>query len=270
MRNKLAVLGAGNMGLAIVDGIIASGVLSPSDITLVRRNTDKLASYAEMGCAISTDLLSAAKEADVILLALKPQMMADLFSLIGGVCEGKLAISIAAGIRIETIESSLKGASVVRVMPNTPLIVGEGVTQLSKGSTCSEDDFLFAKSLFEGAGYTLVCREEEINAFSVLTSSSIAFFAEIEEAMCRWAESNSLEGYDRQTICDLISKAMSGSAKLLYENKMEPKALVKAVASPKGSTERALSVFEEDDLYGLFDKAMSASLKRNEELAGGK
>ena len=99
MRNKLAVLGAGNMGLAIVDGIISSGVLSPSDIILVRRNTDKLSAYAEKGCTVSNDLLWAAENADVLLLALKPQMMADLFELIGKAAEGKLAISIAAGIK---------------------------------------------------------------------------------------------------------------------------------------------------------------------------
>ena len=267
MRDKLAVLGAGNMGLAIVDGIISSGVLAPENIILVRRNTDKLSDYAEKGCIISSDLLWAAENADVILLALKPQMMADLFELIGGVCNGKLAISIAAGIKVETVENALKGANVVRVMPNTPLIVGEGVTQMCKGSTCSDEDFSFTKSLFEGAGHTLVCKEEEINAFSVLTSSSVAFFAEIEEAMCIWAMDNGLDGYDRQTICDLISKTMSGSAALLYEKKYEPKALVKAVASPKGSTERALDVFENDGLSEMFSKAMTASLKRNEELA---
>ena len=267
MRNRLAVLGAGNMGLAIVDGIISSGVLSPSDIILVRRNTDKLSAYAEKGCTVSNDLLWAAENADVLLLALKPQMMADLFELIGVVAEGKLAISIAAGIKVETIENALKGASVVRVMPNTPLIVGEGVTQMCKGTTCSEDDFCFAKSLFDGAGYTLVCKEEEINAFSVLTSSSVAFFAEIEEAMCNWALNNGLAGYDKQTICDLISKTMAGSASLLFDKKYEPKALVKAVASPKGSTERALDVFEKDGLSEMFSKAMTASLKRNEELA---
>jgi len=267
MRTKLCVLGAGNMGLAIVDGIIASGVLSPSDIILVRRNIDKLSEYAKKGCIVSDDLLWGATNADVLLLALKPQMMADLFQLIGGVADGKLAISIAAGIKIETIENALKGASVVRVMPNTPLIVGEGVTQICRGSTCGDEDFAFAQSLFCGAGYTLVCKEEEINAFSVLTSSSVAFFAEIEEAMCLWAESNGLSGYDRQTLCDLISKTMMGSAALLYEKKYEPKALVKAVASPKGSTERALDVFEKDGLYDLFSKAMTASLRRNEELA---
>ena len=267
MRNKLAVLGAGNMGLAIVDGIISSGVLSPENIILVRRNTDKLSEYGKKGCTVSDDLLWAAKNADIILLALKPQMMADLFSLIGESCEGKLAISIAAGIKVETVEAALKGASVVRVMPNTPLIVGEGVTQMCKGSTCSDEDFDLAKSLFEGAGMTLVCKEEEINAFSVLTSSSVAFFAEVEEAMCNWALNNGLSGYDRKTICDLISKTMSGSAALLYEKGYDPKALVKAVASPKGSTERALDVFEKDGLSELFSKAMTASLKRNEELA---
>ncbi len=267
MKRTLAVLGAGNMGLAITDGIIRSGVLCPSDIILVRRNTEKLDSYKELGCRVSSDLLEAARSADVLLLALKPQMMAELFALIAPVCHGKLAVSIAAGIKIETIEKSLPGSSVVRAMPNTPLTVGEGVTELCCGESVSFEDFSFAKSLFEGSGYVLECKEEEINALTALTSSAVAYFGAVEAAMCKWAENNGLSGYDEQTLYDLVSKTAIGAAKLMFENKTSPKALIKAVASPKGATERALDVFEKRDLDGIFDEAMTACLKRAEELA---
>lgn len=267
MRKTLCVLGAGNMGLAITDGIINSGVLSPSDITLVRRNTDKLSSYKEKGCNISSDVVAAAGEADAVMLAVKPQMMNELFENIAPVCEGKLVISIAAGIKIETIRKALPNTFVVRTMPNTPLTVGEGVTEICRACDVSDEDFLFAKSLFEGAGVTFDCREEEINALTALTSSAVAYYAAVEEAMVNWAMENGLEGYDRQALCDLVSKTAIGSSKLLFEKKTEPKALIKAVASPKGTTEQALRVFAEKDLEGTFKSAMTACLERAEELA---
>ncbi len=267
MRKTLCVLGAGNMGLAITDGILNSGVLSPSDITLVRRNTDKLSSYKEKGCNISSDVVAAARDADAVMLAVKPQMMQDLFANIAPVCEGKLVISIAAGIKIETIRKALPGTFVVRTMPNTPLTVGEGVTELCRAEDVSDEDYSFAKSLFAGAGLTFDCREEQINALTALTSSAVAYFAAIEDAMVGWAMENGLGDYDRQALCDLVSKTALGTSKLMLDTKMEPTALIKAVASPKGTTEQALRVFSEKDLDGTFKSAMTACLDRAEELA---
>ena len=270
MKKTLAVLGAGNMGLAIACGIIKSEVLSPSDIILVRRSCEKLSAYAELGCKISSDIYESALSADVLLLCFKPQAMQTLFDICAPVSRDKLVISIAAGVTVSAIENALPGAKVVRAMPNTPLTVGEGVCELCRGANVTDEDFEFAKSLFAGSGVSIECREEEINAFTALTSSAVAYFAAVEEAMCAWAENNGLQGYDRQVLCDLVSKTAIGSAKLMYEKKIPPKELIRAVASPKGTTERALSVFEDEDLSGIFDRAMSACLKRAEELSGKK
>ena len=267
MGKTLAILGAGNMGLAIADGVIRSGFLSPSEITLVRRNTSILSEYEKLGCKVSCDLVSSAKEADAVLLAVKPQMLKDVFPLISSACSDKLVISIAAGIKIESVRAALPGAMVVRAMPNTPLTVGEGVTELCRAENVCDGDFMFAKGLFECSGYTLECREEEINALTALTSSAVAYFAAVEDAMVEWALDNGLSAYDRQTVCDLVSKTAIGSAKLLYEKKTDPKALIKAVASPKGTTERALNVFSERNLQGVFGEAMTACLNRAEELS---
>ena len=268
MSGKLAILGAGNMGCAIAVGIIRSGLLSPGDITLVRRNTELLSHYRELGCSISDDSEGAAEKAEAILLCVKPQMMKELFSSIAPFCKNKLVISIAAGIRIETIEGALPAARVVRAMPNTPLTVGQGVTELCRGSAVSDDEFAFAKSIFNTAGYTVECSEEQINALTALTSSAVAYFAEVENAMVSWAMENGLSGFDRRALCDLVSKTAMGTAQLLFETGKEPKALVRAVASPGGTTERALDVFAERDLEGVFYEGMTACLKRAEELSG--
>lgn len=270
MRKTLCVLGAGNMGLAITDGIINSAVLSPSDIILVRRNTDKLSAYKDLGCNISSDVVESARKADAVMLAVKPQMMNEIFESIAEVCRGKLVISIAAGIKIETIRKALPESFVVRAMPNTPLTVGEGVTELCCDDDVTEEDYLFAKSLFEGSGITFDCREEEMNALTALTSSAVAYFGAVEDAMVNWALENGLGGYDRQALCDLVSKTAIGTAALLYEKKTAPKDLIRAVASPKGTTEQALRVFSEKDLDGVFGSAMTACLNRAEELSGSK
>ena len=134
----------------------------------------------------------------------------------------------------------------------------------------TEEDYLFAKSLFEGSGITFDCREEEMNALTALTSSAVAYFGAVEDAMVNWAMENGLGGYDRQALCDLVSKTAIGTAALLYEKKTAPKDLIRAVASPKGTTEQALRVFSEKDLSGVFDSAMTACLNRAEELSGSK
>ncbi|MBQ4066519.1 MAG: pyrroline-5-carboxylate reductase [Clostridia bacterium] len=267
MRKTLAVLGAGNMGLAITDGILRCGFIPAENIILVRRSTERLENYRSLGCKVCTDMREAATEADVLLLALKPQMMELIYEAAAPVSFGKLVVSIAAGIKTEAIEKRLSGSFVVRAMPNTPLTVGEGVTEICRGKNVSDEDFSFAKGLFAGSGITVECSECDINAFTALTSSAVAYFAAVEQAMCSWAEENGLQSYDKQTICDLVSKTAMGTAKLLYEKKMSPADLIRSVASPNGTTERALKVFEEQGLNSIFDKAMTACAERAEELS---
>ena len=270
MSKKLAVLGAGNMGCAIVDGILSSSIMSADDIILVRRNTDKLLGYASKGCVVSDDVVFGAMTADVIILAVKPQMMSELFDRISSACKNKLVISIAAGILIETVNNALPGNRIVRVMPNTPLTVGEGVTEICRGENVTDEDFSYVKSIFSSSGYVFECKESEMNALTALTSSAVAYFALVEKAMCQWAMDNGLSDYGKQEICDLISKTAIGSSKLLFDKIITPEELIRSVASPKGTTEQALKVFEQSGIEDIFDKAMTACLKRAEELSGSR
>ena len=258
------------MGLAIADGILVAGLRAPQDMILVRRTTDRLEAYKKKGCIISDDVVFGAENADIIILAVKPQMMSGLFDKISDKCVGKLVVSIAAGIKIETVERALSGAFVVRTMPNTPLTVGCGVTGICRSDKVSDEDFSEACDLFNCSGIAFECREEEINALTALTSSAVAYFAAVEDAMCIWAESHGFDGYDKETVCDLVSKTQEGTARLLFEKRISPKELIRSVASPNGTTERALRVFEEQGLYSLFSDAMTACLNRAEELSSGK
>lgn len=267
MKSKLAILGAGNMGLAITDGILKTGIIAAEDIILVRRNVERLSSYCEKGCTVTSDVRSATDCADVILLAFKPQMMNELFLEIADLCNGKLVISIAAGITVEKIEKALVGARVVRAMPNTPLTVGEGVTELCRSTNVSDSDMSFVKRLFEGAGCTIECREEEINAFTALTSSAVAYFAAFENAMCEWAAENGLSDYQTEDIRDLVCKTAIGASRLMIDRNISPEDLIRSVASPNGTTERALRVFDEENINGIIGKAMTACRDRADELS---
>jgi len=270
MDRSLAVLGAGNMGLAITDGILASGCLAADKITLVRRSIHLLSEYESKGCIVSDDIESAANASDVLILAFKPQKMDEIYKSISNICDRKLVISIAAGVKIETIENNLPGAHIVRAMPNTPLTVMEGVTHICAGESVTADELAFAKSLFQCSGTVFECKEEEINALTALTSSSVAYFAAVENAMVEWAKNNGLSNYDEETICSLVSKTALGSSKLMLEKHISPKELIKAVASPNGTTEKALKVFDIMKLDDIFNHAMTACLKRAAELSSSK
>ena len=266
---KLAVIGAGNMGCAIVDGILAAGILSTGDVVLSRRNAEKLDRYKEIGCTVTPDAVKAAGAAQYIMMAVKPQMTGELFKDIKEQARGKLVISIAAGVTIDTIEKSLPGTGVVRVMPNTPLMVGNGVSALCRGTGVSDEDYSFAKSLFSAAGLAVDCDEELINPLTALTSSSVAYFARMIGVMTRWAVSNGFDKMPLETVIALAAKTCEGSAKLICEKDISPEALVRAVTSPHGTTEKALATFDALDFDGTVEKAMTACLDRANELSRG-
>ncbi len=267
MRQKLAIIGCGNMGGAIAWGIIKSGYMKPESLVLNRRNTDSLEQFREEGCTVCGDFREACSKADAVMLAVKPQMLPDIMAELKDVCEDKLFISIAVGITVETIQNALCAAPVVRAMPNTPLMVGEGVTALSVSENCSDEDKAFAAGLFECAGKVVFIEEKLMNAVAGVTSSSIAFFARFIGAISDWAKENGFDYMDEKELLGLVCGAASGTAKLLWEKDMTPSALVRAVASPKGTTEAGLRSFDEDDLDGSVKRALTASNNRAQEIA---
>ncbi len=255
------------MGGAIAWGIIKSGYMKPENLVLNRRNTNSLRPFKDAGCTVCEDFREACKAADAVMLAVKPQMLPDIMAQLGDICENKLFISIAVGITVETIQTALFGAPVVRVMPNTPLMVGEGVTALSVSENCSDEDKNFAAGLFECAGKVVFIEEKLMNAVAGVTSSSIAFFARFIGAIADWAKENGFDYMDEKELISLVCGAASGTAKLLCEKGMTPADLVRAVASPKGTTEAGLRSFDETDLEGSVKRALDASNNRAEEIA---
>ncbi len=270
MIKKLAVIGAGNMGCAIANGILLSEMMNPADLIMVRRNIDKLADFALRGCKVSSDIVEACKKSDAVMLGVKPQMFGDIMKEISPYIEDKLVISIAAGVTVETMEKALLGARIVRVMPNTPLMVGRGVSAICYGNGVTDEEKAFAEKVFSCAGMCFVIDEGLMNAVPAVTSSSIAYFARIMGDMYKWARENGFDKLPDKALYDMIGLAAIGTAEIISQKNMTPDELVRAVASPKGTTEEALKTFDEMGLDETISAAMTACTKRADELSRAK
>lgn len=266
MRNTIAFIGVGNMGSAILSGALGSGVFAPHQVVLCDMSHEKCRSFEELGCRYTASPKEAASLADCLLLAVKPQQIDQLLSDISAEADGKLVLSIAAGVTIAKIEKYLPHASIVRIMPNTPLQVGEGVSALCRSTRVSDEDYALAFRIFSASGMAFEAKEEMINPITALTSSSIAYFARFIGDMCAWAKNNGFSS-DAETL-EMVCRSAIGTAQLLIKTDFDPATLERAVTSPHGTTERAMAVFNEAELDKTVSDAMDACRRRADELAG--
>lgn len=266
--HKIAILGTGNMGRAIADGMLSSGLVKPAELVLADLQTERLQPYAQMGCQITDDAVQACRQAEVWILGVKPQSLPDLLVNLHPYCKGKLVISIAAGVSIDTIEAALPMCSVVRVMPNTPLMVGKGVSALCRGHLVNGSECDFAEKVFSCAGSVIWCKEDLLNPMTALTSSSVAYFARLISEMCTWAEKNGFDTFDKTAVTEWVCDTAAGTAALITGRNLDPADLVRTVASPGGTTQRALDVFDAQNFDSIVSEAMDACLNRANELSG--
>ncbi len=269
IRTSIAFIGVGNMGGAILGGILESGVFSPEAITLCDSFQEKCDPFIARGCTYTPSLTEAAQRTDCILLAVKPQQIDAVMDEIAPYTAGKLVLSIAAGVPISRIAGKFPEASVVRAMPNTPLLVGQGVTALCRDTNVSDvssEDFALAFRIFSASGMAVELPETQINPVTALTSSSIAYFARFIGDMYAWACENGFPS-DAQTL-EMICRSAVGTAELLMKTDFDPQTLERAVTSPGGTTAEAMKVFTERGLDSLIPAAMDACRRRADELAG--
>lgn len=266
MEKKIACIGAGNMGAAILKGMLQSGKFTPDQITVCDADRSKCTPFEQLGCSVSTSAIEAVSAADVILLAVKPQVIDAVMADFASVSRGKLFVSIAAGVTIARIEAALTGASVIRVMPNTPLQVGCGVSAMCRGNGISQEDYDLVCEMFACSGTIFETEEGLLNPVTALTSSSIAYFARFMGEMCAWGRKNGFT--DEKQLLELVCRSASGTAEMLLRTDFDPRTLEIAVTSPKGTTERAMAVFTERNLGKTVSDAMDACRARADELSG--
>ncbi len=265
----ITFIGTGNMATAIISGMLASGT-DASLITVYDKFTEKAAAFANRGINVAPTLIDAANASELILLSVKPQNYAEVLGEIGGSdvdTSHKTFISIAAGISTETVSAMLhRECAVVRVMPNTPLQVGCGVSALTRNSLVSDEDFALVRSIFDAAGMTVVIDESQMNTVICANGSSPAYFYYFIDAIVRSAKAQGLD-LDDKTLTEVVCRTVIGSAEMLLASGKSAAELIRAVTSPNGTTERAMNVFYEEKVDETIDRAMRACTDRAEEMA---
>src|SRR5919106_2326031 len=266
---KLAVLGAGKMGEALVAGLIASGWRKSKEIVVTARREERLHELSDAyGVETTLDNAAAVVGAEVIVVAVKPQDIEALLSQISDrVGPEQTVLSIAAAIPTSFIEERLGAdAPVVRAMPNTPSVVHEGMAGMAAGRHADEEHLKLAKEVLDHVGRVVIVPESYLDAVTAISGSGPAYFALLAEAMI---EAGILLGLSREISTDLVIQTMLGSAKLLRDEHMHPVELREMVTSPGGTTIRAIRVLEQSGVRAAFLNAIQAAMERSVELAKG-
>lgn len=265
---RISFIGSGNMTSAIVSGLIsAKADLSP--LCFYDHTPSKYAAFVQSGAHGALTLAKALEFGELIVIAVKPQHFAGLYEEIrqtGISLAGKSLLSIAAGITIASMENALGELPIIRAMPNTPLQVGMGITALCKNERVADDVWEAAQALFAVSGEVVLLPEDAIPGIIPLTGSSPAYVFRFIRAIADGAAA--LDPYlnEDEKIC-LAAKAVLGSAALLLNDRRSPEALIRAVTSPKGTTEAANRVLEEGGFAQLVESAMDACHARAIELS---
>ncbi|MGW2819342.1 pyrroline-5-carboxylate reductase [Streptomyces sp. NPDC001415] len=267
MTQTVAVLGTGKIGEALLSGMIRAG-WHPASLLITARRPERA---AELNARYGVDAVTnaeAAKRADTLILAVKPQDMGRLLDeLAPHVASDRLVVSAAAGIPTSFIEARLAaGTPVVRVMPNTPVLVDEGMSVISAGSHATPEHLAHTEEIFGGVGKTLRVPESQQDAATALSGSGPAYFYYLVEAM---TDAGILLGLPRAQAYDLIVQSAIGAAVMLRDSGEHPVKLREAVMSPAGTTISAIRELENHGVRAALIAALEAARDRSRELASG-
>jgi len=267
LGKKVAVIGAGNMGEALIAGMLASKAAAPEEIHATDVAAERLDQIkARYGIRTGTDNRAAASWSEIVILAVEPQVLDNVLDDLRAVLtEAKLILSVAAGYPIARIVSHLTpGVRVVRCMPNTPSAVRAGVSALAWVDTVSEEDERLARAIFESVGEGVVVEERLMDAVTGLSGSGPAYVFLIIEAL---ADGGVKMGLPRDTALGLAAQTVFGAAKMVQETGEHPGRLKDKVTSPGGTTIAGLHELERGRLRTSLMEAVEAATRRSRELA---
>ncbi len=261
----IGFIGGGNMAEALIKGIAQSSKFNLQSELMVSEPAEDRRTYLAKtyGIKATPHNREVASGCDIIILAVKPQNMeVVLDEIAGSITDKKTVVSIAAGITLSYLESRLKTRRLIRVMPNTPAIVQEGMSVMSFCGCFFDDDVASVRTIFMSAGRVVTLPEELMDAVTSLSGSGPAFIALFTEAMI---ECGTKMGMNENDARELAVQTLLGTARLL-DTGMSTEKLRKMVTSPGGTTEAGLKVFQEKDLKGIVEEAMTAARRRAAEL----
>jgi len=268
MGSKLGIIGAGNMAEAIVRGVLRAGVMKPTDILAADVSPARRSLFHnELHVTAIENPAEVAKESNTLLLSVKPQQMAAVLAeLSPAMAPDTLVISIAAGISSAFIEKHLGRGNdwrVVRTMPNTPMLVGEGMVALAAGEHATADDLATARRLFESAASVIEVREDQIDAVTAVSGSGPAYFFFLVEQM---VAAGVALGLSPDQAHQLATKTALGSAKMLMTSTDSPAELRRKVTSPGGTTHAAITHMQNQKVDQSIIDALKAAAARGKEL----
>jgi pyrroline-5-carboxylate reductase len=258
-KKRIAILGAGNLGVAIARGIANSGITYSENIVLTRRNTAKIGYLESEGFEISTDN-KRAKKADIVFLCVQPKQLSHLLEEIDPILnEDQVLVSVVTGVDLKMISSQLsKQIPVIRSMPNTAIAIGESMTCICSENATSEQ-LEEVQSIYETLGSTLIIEERLMKAATVLGASGIAFFLRYIRA----ATQGGIElGFDAEEAQKIAMQTARGAASLLIKDGVHPEMEIDKVTTPQGCTIAGLNEMEHQGLSSALIKGIKTSYER--------
>jgi pyrroline-5-carboxylate reductase len=266
ITGTIGFLGFGNMGGAVARGLVAAGLM-PADRILVHDPMAAPEALSALGAASAGSAEEVFRRAEVVLLAVKPQVFqqtaAAWTELVAGL-SGKTVISVMAGIRAERLRTVFPGFHAVRVMPNLGLSVGEGATAIATDGV-PEDTLALVEAIFRSSGTTVRVTEDQMDAVTAVSGSGPMYLFEFIDGMTK---AGVKAGLARDVAYALALQTAKGSLKLLETSSDSPETWTKRVCSPGGTTLAALGVLQKDGFHGILERAVAAAAARSKELSG--
>lgn len=264
-QKTIAIVGAGKLGQALINGLLDSGAVQPDKVVATRNRLERLDELVSTRGIRTAKNGEAAKCADIIVLCVKPQdMESTLKELAPHIRPGQLLISVAACVTTGLIESHCPpGVPVVRTMPNTPCLLRRGMTALAPGVHASSNHLECAKTIFDSLGRTVVLEEKQLDAVTGLSGSGPAYAYIVIEAL---AEAGVKVGLPRHVATELVAQTFLGSASMVLETGQHPALLKDMVTTPAGCTMDGILALEDGGIRVTLIKAVMESVRRASEL----
>ncbi|MFH1665277.1 MAG: pyrroline-5-carboxylate reductase [Candidatus Omnitrophota bacterium] len=264
-RFVVGIIGCGNMGSAIAQGLIDKGVIAPGSILLTDKDEEKAVLLSgKTGCPVR-DLVSLLRHSDYLVISVKPQDFAELSGMISADISGQTVISVMAGVRISTVMDRLgPGIAVARAMPNMAALVSESITCVTyNGLVRAKDE---VRDILSGIGAVMEIEEDLMDAVTAVSGSGPAYLFYLADAMIT---AGVKAGLTEEQARRLVTRTLYGSAVLMDKTLDPPRELIKMVASRGGTTEAALSVLEKNSVRAAIIEAVTRAKERSREMSGG-
>ncbi|PZX54823.1 pyrroline-5-carboxylate reductase [Algoriphagus chordae] len=258
---KIAIIGCGNLGASIANGLLKRDEFDPKNLTLTKRNTDSLSGFAVLGVHIQTDNISAAANADIIILGVKPFNIAPILAEIKPSLDPKeqIIISLATGISLAEMYQVINPASIAfRAMPNIAADIQESVTCVCS-QNADADQVNLVTELFNGIGFTIPIDESLMEAATVLGACGIAYVLRFMRAMI---QGGIQIGFDSHTASKIVNQTVKGAAELMIQKNMHPEAAIDKVTTPKGCTIVGLNEMEHQGFSSAMVRGVIASYEK--------